>query len=124
LVTTVAHDRFYALASAAVRTHRAGLRDPSLGPSSSGAAVGIPWLARVEGLASAGGLLCADYDRHVGYSTTIRERRVSMGLDLDAAEAEALWRILSGLTHGDMWASHSMIDQEEIVPSPDGDSSP
>jgi hypothetical protein len=122
LGTTVAHDRFYALASAAVRTHRTGLRDPSLGPSSSGAAVGIPWLARVEGLASAGGLLCADYDRHVGYSTTIRERTVLMGLDPDAAEA--LWRILSGLTHGDMWASHSMMDQEEIVPSPDGDSSP
>jgi hypothetical protein len=38
----------------------------------------------------------------------------------DADGAEAIWRILSGMTHGDMWASLSISDAERLAETADG----
>jgi hypothetical protein len=56
----------------------------------------------------------------VRYREIVRGAHGAIGLD--EGPGEAIWRVLSGLTHGDTWASHTMTDRDDVVvSSADGD---
>ena len=47
-------------------------------------------------------------------------RGAAAGFDFEPDAAEAVWRLLSGLTHGDTWASITATDRDEVAVSQDG----
>ena len=56
--------------------------------------------------------------RGVGYRSIVRAAAEGNGTDPDIAEV--IWRLLSGLTHGDTWAGLTATDRNEVAVSEDG----
>lgn len=58
------------------------------------------------------------------FSARLSYRRIVRGaadaMDSPPDRAEAIWSILSALSHGDEWASRSLTEREEVAVSPDG----
>jgi len=57
--------------------------------------------------------------RPVRYREIVREAHTV--INMDPGNGEAIWRLLSGLTHGDSWASHTMTDRDEVMVTADDD---
>lgn len=53
-----------------------------------------------------------------GYRLIVREAAEGTGANADTAEV--IWRLLSGLTHGDTWAGLTATDRDEVAVSEDG----
>lgn len=47
-------------------------------------------------------------------------RQAAEGHDSDPVAAVAVWKLLSGLTHGDVWASQTATERDEVSVSEDG----
>lgn len=52
------------------------------------------------------------------YRFIVREAAKGSGTDQDTAEV--MWRLLSGLTHGDTWAGLTATDRDQVAVSEDG----
>jgi hypothetical protein len=77
---------------------------------------GTRW-ERVRPTAEARELDLAECQRHVGNAAFVRGAAEVVGGEPD--QAEALWRALSGLSHGDQWAS-MLTDRSRVGVSADG----
>lgn len=75
--------------------------------------------SKVRHLTGARGLSMDACQKPVTFREVVRGAHTSMGLE--EATGEAIWRILSGLTHGDSWASHMVTDRDEVRVSADGE---
>jgi hypothetical protein len=56
--------------------------------------------------------------RPAGFRVVVRE--AAEGHGTDPITAEVIWRLLSGLTHGDTWAGLTAPDRDEVAVSADG----
>lgn len=102
------------LTDAGNRDKAIGLADPSA-PS-----VKAKQLDAIRPLITARGLVESDCAVFVGHREIVRGAARVMRTPED--EHEAIWRILSGLTHGDMWATHTITDRDDVrVHASDGD---
>jgi hypothetical protein len=59
----------------------------------------------------------ADCKKKPGFAEIFREAAPRAFFEADGAEA--IWRVLSGMTHGDMWASLSIADAERLAEAAD-----
>lgn len=75
-------------------------------------------LARIDPVIVARKLDRVECLRTVGNRAFVRGAATATGGDPDYAEA--VWSALSGLSHGDMWASMSSTDREVVAVSDDG----
>ena len=75
--------------------------------------------ARARQLAEKHGLDPVECVRPVRYREIVRGAHGVIGLD--PGNGEAIWRLLSGLTHGDSWASHTVTDRDEVKLTDDED---
>ena len=75
--------------------------------------------AEISQLALARGLDAEACEKRVFFGEVVRGGHAVMGLDEETGEA--VWRILSALTHGDSWASHLITDRDEVQVHADGD---
>jgi hypothetical protein len=73
----------------------------------------------LDAIAKAAGFGTARTRNYVKIEEVIRDG-VGGAMGIDAALAAVFWRCLSALTHGDRWASLSLLDQDEVATSPDG----
>lgn len=73
----------------------------------------------VRSLAAARGISINDCQKRADYSTIVAEASAVIGTS--ANQALAVWRSLSGLTHGDMWASLMATEKEQVAVSADGE---
>lgn len=64
------------------------------------------------------GMLLSACKKGVGYRFIVREAAEGQGTEPDTAEV--VWRLLSGLTHGDTWAGLTATDRDEVAVSEDG----
>lgn len=76
-------------------------------------------LNKIRPLAERRGLDEGAYTRWVGNKEIIRGGATFV--DFEPDHAEAMWRMLSGLAHGDLWASMTFTDREQITVSADGE---
>jgi hypothetical protein len=74
--------------------------------------------ADVKPLAAAQGISMGSLDKWVKYEEVVRSAGSAIGQSEDTMEL--FWRTLSGLTHGDQWASMVMTDREQVAISDDG----
>jgi hypothetical protein len=74
-------------------------------------------LAYVRRLAHARGIEAEACEKFVTFGEVVRSAHAIM--DLDEETGEAVWRILSALTHGDSWASHMITDRDKVRVSTD-----
>ncbi len=93
------------LTDAANRDKAVQLIDPHAEPSDNRR-------AEVRRLIDARGLSIEACKKSVSFSEVVRGAHTIMGLD--EAKGEAIWRMLSGLTHGDSWASHMITDRDDV----------
>jgi hypothetical protein len=75
-------------------------------------------IAQVESLAAARGLDIAACSKFAGTAEFVRSAAEAVGGEPD--KAVALWRSLSGLSHGDFWASNVTTDKDQVAISEDG----
>jgi hypothetical protein len=75
---------------------------------------------QIKPLADARGLDLAACSKFTGNAEFIRSAADMFGGE--PMKAEALWRSLSGLSHGDYWASNATTDKDEVAVSEDGKS--
>ena len=73
-------------------------------------------LAKVQPIAQRRGL--ENWAKFVGFGEMVGGAAKVVGRGPDGAKA--IWHVLSGLTHGDMWASLATTDRDEIEVSEDG----
>ena len=89
-----------------------GLLDPSQGKRYNNQ------LEKLKPIAQPLGISNGRLKSSVSYKEVVRGAAVA--LDLDPDQSEAIWRCLSGLTHGDFWAMLTVLEREEFAVSPDG----
>ncbi|MGZ4522371.1 MAG: hypothetical protein ACXVXO_03020 [Mycobacteriaceae bacterium] len=75
-------------------------------------------IEKIQPLAESRGLDMTECVKSAGNAGFIRGAATLMGGE--PKKAEALWRSLSGLSHGDFWASNATTDRDEVAVSEDG----
>jgi hypothetical protein len=75
-------------------------------------------IEKIKPLVEARGLDMSECVKFTGNAGFVRGAATLMGGE--PKKAEAVWRSLSGLSHGDFWASNAATDKDEVAISEDG----